>query len=107
VSPPRGKPRFWGLGEMTRPQVLSVILYLTGGGYGLSELHGQKDDLKDRVLALESEVNLTHTSLAVIQAQGALEQRQLDEVRGDLKELTRVLYLRHDPSYTGQPARIP
>jgi outer membrane murein-binding lipoprotein Lpp len=92
---------------MTRPQILSVILYLVGGGYGLEEIHGKADNLKDRVAALEQEVNQTHTALAVIQAQGASAQRQLDEVRGDLKELTRALYLHPDLRNVGRGSPLP
>lgn len=91
---------------MTRSQLLSVILYLVGGGYGVSELQGHAESVKDRVAVLEGEVNQTRTALAVIEAQGVSSQRELEEVRADLKELTRSLYRRSDPVAVALPSRL-
>lgn len=101
------KERFFGLGDMTRGQLLSVLVLLSGGGYGVTALQGHAEtvsSLEVRVSAVEKEYSEVHTSLAVIQSQGERSRQDLEALERDLKELTRAI---DHQGYAARPSRLP
>jgi hypothetical protein len=82
VSPTKKDDGFLGLGSLTRGQLLSICVFLSGGGLGYSQLHDHSENVETRVQSLE-------VQLAVIQSQGAQTQKSMDELTREVRDLTR------------------
>lgn len=89
---------------MTRGQMLSILVFLSGGGYGVTTLQGHAETvaaMDSRMTALEEHSQSIRENLAALKVQGERNQQDLAEVAKDLKELNRELY-RADPAGFGR-----